>query len=125
SPALLPQVVEPGKVAGTVRGGAVLVKGVSVRGVLAEGALVGAGTGDNMAAALGLGLEPGAPVLSLGTSGTVYAVTRGRPADPSGTVAGFADALGGWLPLAATLNCTLAVDRIAALLGLDREAVEP
>jgi xylulokinase len=52
-------------------------------------------------------------------------VTRGRPADPSGTVAGFADALGGWLPLAATLNCTLAVDRIAALLGLDREAVEP
>jgi xylulokinase len=63
--------------------------------------------------------------MSLGTSGTVYAVTRGRPADPSGIVAGFADALGGWLPLACTLNCTLAVDRIAALLGLDREAVEP
>jgi xylulokinase len=78
-----------------------------------------------MAAALGLGLEPGRPVLSLGTSGTVYAVTRGRPADPSGVVAGFADALGGWLPLACTLNCTLAVDRIAALLGLDRQAVEP
>jgi xylulokinase len=115
SPAQLPQVVEPGKVAGTVRDG----------GPLAEGTLVGAGTGDNMAAALGLGLAPGAPVLSLGTSGTVYAVTRGRPADPSGTVAGFADALGGWLPLACTLNCTQAVDRIAALLGLDREAVEP
>jgi xylulokinase len=115
SPALLPQVVEPGKIAGTVRAGS----------PLAEGTLVGAGTGDNAAAALGLGLRPGAPVLSLGTSGTVYAVTRGRPADPSGTVAGFADALGGWLPLAATLNCTLAVDRIAALLGLDREAVEP
>jgi xylulokinase len=114
SPALLPQVVEPGKSAGTVRAGT----------PLREGALVGAGTGDNAAAALGLGLRPGAPVLSLGTSGTVYAVTRGRPADPSGTVAGFADALGGWLPLAATLNCTLAVDRIAALLGLDREAVE-
>jgi xylulokinase len=29
------------------------------------------------------------------------------------------------LPLACTLNCTLAVDRIAALLGVDREAVEP
>jgi xylulokinase len=64
------------------------------------------------------------PVLSLGTSGTVYAATRGRPQDPSGTVAGFADALGGWLPLAATLNCTLAVDRFAALLGRDRENVE-
>ncbi len=78
-----------------------------------------------MAAALGLGLAPGEPVISLGTSGTVYAVTRGRPTDPSGTVAGFADTLGNWLPLACTLNCTLAIDRVAALFGLDREAVEP
>jgi xylulokinase len=115
SPALLPQVVEPGKVAGAVRAGT----------PLREGTPVGAGTGDNAAAALGLGLEPGVPVLSLGTSGTVYAVARRRPTDPSGVVAGFADALGGWLPLACTLNCTLAVDRIAALLGLDRQAVEP
>jgi xylulokinase len=64
-------------------------------------------------------------VLSLGTSGTVYAVSTSRPADPTGTVAGFADAGNAWLPLACTLNCTLAVDRIAALLGLDREAVQP
>jgi xylulokinase len=102
-------------VAGTVRAGL----------PLREGTRVGPGTGDNMAAALGLGLEPGVPVVSLGTSGTAYAVTRGRPADPTGTVAGFADALGGWLPLACTLNCTLAVDRIAAWLGLDRASVEP
>ncbi|EFL04027.1 xylulose kinase, partial [Streptomyces sp. SPB78] len=54
-----------------------------------------------------------------------YAVSPRRPADPSGTVAGFAAAHGDWLPLACTLNCTLAVDRVAALLGLDREAVEP
>lgn len=40
-------------------------------------------------------------------------------------MAGFADAHGDWLPLACTLNCTLAVDRLATLLGLDREAVEP
>jgi xylulokinase len=40
-------------------------------------------------------------------------------------VAGFADAAGGYLPLAATLNCTLAVDRFAALLHLDREDVAP
>ena len=113
--ALLPEVLAPGTAAGRVRAGS----------PLREGALVAAGTGDNMAAALGLGLRPGAPVLSLGTSGTVYAVTRGRPADPSGVVAGFADADGGWLPLACTLNCTLAVDRVAALLGRDREAVEP
>ncbi|WP_331767020.1 xylulokinase [Embleya sp. NBC_00896] len=92
---------------------------------LRPGTPVAPGTGDNMAAALGLGLTPGVPVVSLGTSGTAYAVTRGRPADPTGTVAGFADALAGWLPLACTLNCTRAVDRIADLLGRDRDAVEP
>ncbi|MGW8376660.1 xylulokinase [Streptomyces sp. ODS28] len=114
-PALLPRVLAPGEAAGTVRPGL----------PLPEGALVAPGTGDNMAAALGLGLLPGRPVLSLGTSGTVYAVSPHRSTDPSGTVAGFADARGDWLPLACTLNCTLAVDKVAALLGLDREAVEP
>ncbi|AZM87571.1 xylulokinase [Streptomyces sp. W1SF4] len=112
--ALLPHVLAPGARAGLVRAGTPLREGVPVA----------TGTGDNMAAALGLGLTPGRPVLSLGTSGTVYAVGRTRPADPGGTVAGFADALGGWLPLACTLNCTLAVDRFAALTGRDREDVE-
>ena len=45
--------------------------------------------------------------------------------DPTGTVAGFADATGRFLPLTATLNCTLAVDRVAGWLGLDRDAVAP
>ena len=116
-PALLPRVVRPGEVAGTVRDSHDLP--------FSKGTLVAPGTGDNAAAALGLGLRPGTPVLSLGTSGTVYAVSKRRPADPTGTVAGFADAHGDWLPLACTLNCTLAVDRVATLLGLDREAVEP
>ncbi|GAA3502530.1 xylulokinase [Streptomyces prasinosporus] len=116
-PALLPRVVRPGEVAGTVRDGHDLP--------FSKGTLVACGTGDNAAAALGLGVRPGTPVMSLGTSGTVYAVSQHRPADPTGTVAGFADARGDWLPLACTLNCTLAVDRVAALLGLDREAVEP
>ena len=57
--------------------------------------------------------------------GRVAGGARRGPADPTGTVAGFADAHGDWLPLACTLNCTLAVDRVAALLGLDREAVDP
>lgn len=117
SPALLPEVVDPSKAAGSVR----RVPGLP----LAPGIAVAPGTGDNAAAALGLGLRPGRPVLSLGTSGTVYAVSQRRPVDPSGTVSGFADARGDWLPLACTLNCTLAVDRIAALLHLDRDAVEP
>ncbi|NEB80585.1 xylulokinase, partial [Streptomyces sp. SID14478] len=84
-PALLPRVVGPGEIAGTVRD-------ASGELPFAKGTLVAAGTGDNAAAALGLGLLPGTPVLSLGTSGTVYAVSRRRPTDPSGTVAGFADA---------------------------------
>ncbi|MFC5955057.1 xylulokinase [Streptomyces pratens] len=116
-PALLPRVVRPGEVAGTVREDHGLP--------FSKGTLVACGTGDNAAAALGLGVRPGTPVMSLGTSGTVYAVSRRRPADPTGIVAGFADACGDWLPLACTLNCTLAVDRVATLLGLDREAVEP
>ncbi|CAL9373722.1 xylulokinase [Streptomyces levis] len=116
-PTLLPRVVRPGEVAGTVRDSHDLP--------FSKGTLVAPGTGDNAAAALGLGVRPGTPVMSLGTSGTVYAVSRHRPTDPSGTVAGFADARGDWLPLACTLNCTLAVDRVATLLGLDREAVEP
>jgi xylulokinase len=114
-PVLLPRVLAPGEAAGVV------LPGLPLR----EGALVASGTGDNAAAALGLGLSPGQPVLSLGTSGTVYTAAVTRPADPTGTVAGFAGGHGGWLPLACTLNCTLAVDRFAALLGRDREAVEP
>ncbi|MFG3281404.1 xylulokinase [Streptomyces sp. NPDC048111] len=88
---------------------------------------VAAGTGDNMSAAVGLGLGGAGlldhPVLSLGTSGTVFAATRNRPADPA--LSGFASADGYYLPLACTLNCTLAVDRIAALLGLDRDDAAP
>ncbi|MFF1381278.1 xylulokinase [Streptomyces sp. NPDC058308] len=117
-PALLPRVARPGEVVGTVRD-----SGDDLP--FSRGTLIAPGTGDNAAAALGLGLHPGTPVVSLGTSGTVYAVSENRPADPTGTVAGFADARGAWLPLACTLNCTLAVDRVAELLHMDREAVEP
>ncbi|MER6997636.1 xylulokinase [Streptomyces sp. NPDC000410] len=117
SPALLPEVVDPFEAAGTVRD----LPGLP----LPSGALVAPGTGDNAAAALGLGLTAGQPVLSLGTSGTVYTTSPHPSADPTGIVSGFADARGAWLPLACTLNCTQAVDRVAALLGLDREAVEP
>ena len=42
------------------------------------------GTGDNMGAALGLDLEPGDVVVSLGTSGTVFAVSDRPTADAVG-----------------------------------------
>jgi xylulokinase len=119
SPELLPRVLKPTEAAGEVTPAAAAATG------LPAGVLVGPGTGDNMGAALGLGLEPGTPVISLGTSGTVYLVSTTRTADASGDVAGFADASGRFLPLAATLNCTLAVDRMAEWLGLDRDDVVP
>ncbi len=84
-----------------------------------NGAKVACGTGDNMAAALGLGLQPGVAVLSLGTSGTAYAVSDSATADSSGLVAGFADASGRYLPLACTLNATKVTDAVARLLGVD------
>jgi xylulokinase len=83
------------------------------------GAVVSAGTGDNMGAALGLGLEPGEIAVSIGTSGTAYAVTTVPSADPSGAIAGFADATGRFLPLVCTINAALVLDSVAALLGTD------
>jgi xylulokinase len=84
-----------------------------------RGALIGPGTGDNMAAALGLGLEPGEVAVSIGTSGTAFAVTDVPAADPSGAVAGFADATGVFLPLVCTINAGLVLSAAAAMTGTD------
>lgn len=84
-----------------------------------NGAVVAPGSGDNMAAALGVGLRPGDAVMSFGTSGTVYSVAKSPAADPSGAVAGFADATGRFLPLVCTLNATKVLDAVRLLLGVD------
>lgn len=68
--------------------------------------IVAPGTGDNMAAAVGIGLVEGDIAVSIGTSGTVYGVSSQPVADPTGAVAGFADATGRFLPLVCTLNAT-------------------
>jgi xylulokinase len=81
--------------------------------------LFAAGAGDNAGAALGLGATPGDVVVSIGTSGTVFAVTDSPVRDETGTVAGFADAAGDYLPLVATLNAARILDAIAGLLGVD------
>ncbi|GGV27781.1 xylulokinase [Actinomadura cremea] len=87
------------------------------------GAALGPGTGDNMGAALGLGLRPGDVVLSIGTSGTAFAVADAPAADPSGLVAGFADATGRFLPLVCTLNAARILTAAAAMTGADLDGL--
>jgi xylulokinase len=52
------------------------------------------------------------------TSGTVFAVSTEAAHDESGTVAGFADASGHFLPLVATLNAARLLKSTADLLGV-------
>jgi xylulokinase len=91
----------------------------AVVGTTAAGAVIAAGTGDNMGAALGLGAIAGDVVVSLGTSGTVSAVAEAATTDGAGLVAGFADATGRFLPLVCTLNAARVLSATAAMLGTD------
>lgn len=118
-PEHLARVASLGAVAGRV------TRQASARFGLPAGAAVGCGAGDNAATALALALRPGEAALSLGTSGTVFATSAGPSSDPTGTIAGFASADGFFLPLACTINATLAVDRVAEWLGLHRDDVAP
>jgi xylulokinase len=107
--AVLPRVLGPSESAGEAR-------------ELAPGALVAAGTGDNMAAALGLQVDVGDVVLSIGTSGVACGIATQQSADETGTIAGFADATGRFLPLVATLNAARVLDAGARLVGVDHAA---
>lgn len=88
-------------------------------GTTAAGLVVAAGTGDNMGAGLGLGLNSGDVAVSLGTSGTVFTTSQTCPDDPSGAVAGFADATGAYLPLMCTLNAARVLTATATMVGVD------
>ncbi len=57
----------------------------------------------------------------IGTSGVACSVSDSPAADPSGTVAGFADATGRYLPLVATLNAARVLDAVAAMLRVDHD----
>ncbi|WP_062297982.1 xylulokinase [Demequina maris] len=101
--AVVPRVLGPGEPAGTVHG---------------LDCVVGPGAGDNAAAGLGLGATVGDVVVSLGTSGTVFAVTEQGFRDATGIVAGFASASGEHLPLVCTLNASRVLDAFARVLGV-------
>jgi len=99
---VLPRVIGPDQAVGRSEGGP----------------LIAPGAGDNAAAALGVGAASGDVVVSIGTSGTAFAVSDTPAADPTGVVAGFADATGRALPLVATLNAARVLDAAARLLGV-------
>ncbi|MDQ4504019.1 FGGY family carbohydrate kinase [Sinomonas sp. ASV322] len=90
-------------------------------GVTDRGMVVGAGCGDNAAAALGLGAATGEAVVSIGTSMTVSIRREGGVADATGFVDDMHDAQGLHLPMVATLNGARTFIAAARLLrtGLD------
>jgi xylulokinase len=118
----LPELAEAalGRPAGLPR----LAAPAEIVGRTAAGAALSAGTGDNMGAALGLSLDPGDVVVSIGTSGTAYAVAAEAAADETGAVAGFADATGHFLPLVATINAARVLTVTARMLGTDVQGLD-
>ncbi|MBV0896006.1 xylulokinase [Microbacterium sp. NC79] len=108
--AVLPRVAEPGETVGVT---------AAVAGTIPTGIAVAVGAGDNAAAALGLGAQHGDVIVSIGTSGTAFASVAHHMADSTGTIAGFADASGGFLPLVATMNAAQVVGTFASLLGVN------
>ena len=119
SDVVLPRVLKPYEPAGRIPDNVITLDGNTIP----AGITVGPGSGDNAGAALGLGAGPGDVVISIGTSGTVFAVTDTPSADVSGAVAGFADATGRFLPLIATMNAARVLVTIAGLLGVDLDAL--
>ena len=114
----LPTVLGPWEQAGSLTAEAAAALGLPV------GTPVAAGTGDNMAGALGTGLRPGEVAISIGTSGTVFAQSEQPVQDPTGAIAGFADATGRYLPLVCTLNATLVTAAISRLLSVDHSGLD-
>jgi xylulokinase len=92
-------------------------------GTTLSGIPIAPGAGDNAAAALGIQAKPGDVVVSLGTSGTAFSVSKTPTADPTGMVAGFADATGNYLPLVCTLNAARIFDAATRILGKTHDEV--
>ena len=104
---ILPRIVGPSEFGGTTL----------------DGVPIAAGAGDNAGAALGVHAQPGDVVVSLGTSGTAFAVSDTPTRDASGAVAGFADATGRFLPLVCTLNAARILDAASRILGKTHDEV--
>jgi xylulokinase len=89
-----------------------------VIGHTASGIAIAPGTGDNMAGGLGLDVTAGNAIVSVGTSGTAFTKSHQQTHEPTGTVAGFADATGEFLPLVCTLNGARNLVATSEVLGV-------
>jgi xylulokinase len=107
---MLPEVLGPEEVAGEVSDAVLSELG------LTGPVLVGAGGGDQHAAALGLGMVPGDVMYSFGTSGVVMTVSEEPVYDELGHVDGVADMTNGYVPLVSTLNAAKVTDTFAKIL---------
>jgi xylulokinase len=86
------------------------------------GVVITPGTGEPMAAALGMGLRPGDVVMALDQTARVFALRERPTADPTGNVLGLADATGRYLPTVPVPNGMNAIGTVARLLGIgDRQ----
>ncbi|NMN99656.1 xylulokinase [Gordonia sp. TBRC 11910] len=112
---MLPKVLAHDEPAGTLTPSTAQTLGLS------PATVVGPGTADNQAAALGMGVLPGDVVVSLGTSGVVYACTTVPVVDLAGRINGNADAAGGYLPVFCTLNAAKVTDMFARLLNVSHQ----
>ncbi len=100
-----------------------IVKPNEFGGTTTAGIPIAAGAGDNAGAALGIQAQPGDVIVSLGTSGTAFAVSETPTHDATGAVAGFADATGRYLPLVCTLNAARIMDAATKILGKTHDEV--
>jgi xylulokinase len=115
--AMVPAVHQPSEPAGQIMPDAAAFIGASPE------AIVGCGSGDQHASAVGLGIVAGDIVFVFGTSGVVYGLSDVEVPDASGAVTSVAGAAGGFQPLVCTLNAAKVTDTVAALLGVNHDGL--
>lgn len=115
----LPRLISAHESAGTIK------PEFALRTGLPQDAIISAGGGDNMMAAVGTGnVREGRLTASLGTSGTLFGYSDSPIVDTAGHLAGFCSSTGGWLPLLCTMNCTVATEQARALIGVEVDDIE-
>ncbi len=117
----LPEIIRSGDPAGFVRREVLEDFGLPVDARV----IVSSGGGDNMMAAIGTGnTKKGVVSVSLGTSGTIYAYSDFPVVDSNSEFAAFCDSTGGWLPLACTMNVTVATEIVKDLFDMENKELE-